>query len=38
MERWFIHLPDRDLAYIPEGSEAFKDYVAAVAWAQDFAR
>ncbi|MFO1369310.1 MAG: RtcB family protein [Marinagarivorans sp.] len=38
MERWFIQLPDRDLAYIPEGSETFKDYVAAVAWAQDFAR
>jgi tRNA-splicing ligase RtcB len=21
MERWFIHLPDKDLAYIPEGSQ-----------------
>ena len=38
MERWFIHLPDQDLAYLPEGSEHFTDYVAAVAWAQDFAR
>jgi tRNA-splicing ligase RtcB len=38
MERWFIQLPDKDLAYIPEGSETFKDYVGAVAWAQDFAR
>jgi len=38
MERWFIHLPDKDLAYIPEGSEKFRDYVEAVAWAQDFAR
>lgn len=38
MERWFIHLPERDLAYIPEGSEHFQDYIAAVAWAQEFAR
>jgi tRNA-splicing ligase RtcB (3'-phosphate/5'-hydroxy nucleic acid ligase) len=38
MERWFIHLPDKDLAYIPEGSENFRDYIGAVAWAQDFAR
>ncbi len=38
MERWFIQLPDKDLAYIPEGSEKFGDYVGAVAWAQDFAR
>ena len=38
MERWFIHLPDRDLAYFPEGSEHFDDYVAAVSWAQAYAR
>ncbi|MGV3593313.1 MAG: RtcB family protein [Gammaproteobacteria bacterium] len=38
MERWHIRLPDRDLAYLPEGSEHFNDYVDAVAWAQDFAR
>ena len=38
MQRWFINLPDRDLAYFPEGSEHFGDYVRAVAWAQDFAR
>lgn len=37
MERWFIHLPDADLAYLPEGSEHFDDYVEAVGWAQDFA-
>lgn len=37
MERWFIHLPDKDLAYIPEGSQNFKDYVEAVGWAQKFA-
>jgi tRNA-splicing ligase RtcB len=38
MERMFIHLPDRDLAYFPDGSEHFKDYVEAVEWAQEFAR
>ncbi|WP_425532206.1 RtcB family protein [Aromatoleum anaerobium] len=38
MERWMIQLPDRDLAYFPEGSEHFDDYVEAVQWAQDYAR
>jgi len=38
MERWFIHLPDRDLAYLSEGSTHFKDYIEAVGWAQSFAR
>lgn len=37
MERWMIHLPDRDLAYFPEGSAYFADYVEAVHWAQDYA-
>ncbi len=37
MERWMIHLPDKDLAYFPEGSEHFVDYVAAVTWAQEYA-
>ena len=37
MERWHIQLPDRDLAYLPEGSRYFDDYVAAVGWAQDYA-
>ena len=38
MERWKISLPDQNLAYLPEGSEHFADYVEAVEWAQDFAR
>ncbi len=38
MERWMIHLPDQNLAYLPEGTEHFGDYVEAVEWAQDFAR
>ena len=38
MRRWFIDLPDKDLAYIPEGSEHFRAYVRAVGWAQKYAR
>lgn len=38
MERWFINLPDKDLAYIPEGSDLFSKYVEALNWAQEFAR
>lgn len=37
MQRWFVNLPDADLAYFPEGSEFFNDYIEAVEWAQDFA-
>lgn len=37
MRRWFINLPDIDLAYLPEGTDHFNDYVQAVAWAQNFA-
>ncbi|HWE44834.1 MAG TPA: RtcB family protein [Caulobacteraceae bacterium] len=38
MERWFIRLPDSDLAYFPEGCEGFIDYIRAVSWAQKYAR
>lgn len=38
MRRWMINLPDQDLAYLPEGSDHFADYVFAVDWAQRFAR
>jgi tRNA-splicing ligase RtcB len=38
MEKFFIHLPDKDLAYFSEGTDHFDDYVEAVEWAQDFAR
>ncbi|MGL6161627.1 RtcB family protein [Microbulbifer sp.] len=38
MERWHIHLPDSDLAYLPEGTDHFDQYVEAVEWAQNFAR
>ena len=38
MRRWMINLPDQDLAYLPEGSDHYADYVFAVDWAQRFAR
>jgi tRNA-splicing ligase RtcB len=37
MERLGVHLPDKDLAYLREGSEYYQDYVEAVQWAQDYA-
>lgn len=37
MERWMIQLPDHNLAYFPEGTEHFDDYVEAVHWAQEYA-
>ncbi|MBX3498003.1 MAG: RtcB family protein [Alphaproteobacteria bacterium] len=38
MRRWFINLPDENLAYIPDGSEHFGAYLKALNWAQKFAR
>jgi tRNA-splicing ligase RtcB len=37
MRRFFINLPDADLAYLPEGSQHFDAYVRAVGWAQSYA-
>lgn len=37
MQRWHVHLPDADLAYLPEGSQYYSDYRFAVNWAQQFA-
>jgi tRNA-splicing ligase RtcB len=37
MERFFISLPDSDLAYLPEDTEDFSEYMEAVQWAQDYA-
>ena len=36
-ERLDRHLPDRDLAWLDEGTPLFDDYVEAVGWAQDYA-
>jgi tRNA-splicing ligase RtcB (3'-phosphate/5'-hydroxy nucleic acid ligase) len=38
MRRWFVNLPDEDLAYLPEGTDHYNDYMKAVSWAQSFAR
>jgi tRNA-splicing ligase RtcB len=37
MRKWMINLPDADLAYLPQGTEHFDDYVEAVHWAQEYA-
>lgn len=37
MKRWHITLPDNNLAYLPEGSQYFDDYIEAVGWAQNYA-
>lgn len=37
MRKVIANLPDRDLAYLDEGTEHFDDYVEAVHWAQSFA-
>jgi len=38
MEKWMLNLPDKDLAYFPEGTDHFTDYFNAVSWAQAYAR
>ena len=37
MRQHFINLPDRDLAYLPEGTQHFDDYWEALTWAQEYA-
>lgn len=37
MEQFFISLPDGDLAYLPEDTDDFRDYMEAVGWAQNYA-
>ncbi len=36
--KWWIDLPDRDLAYLVEGTPEFWAYVRELRWAQEFAR
>ncbi len=38
MRRYFVALPDTDLAYLVEGTTGFDDYMEAIGWAQDYAR
>ena len=37
MAEYFIRLPDINLAYFPEDTQDFRDYIEAVSWAQDYA-
>jgi len=37
MEKWWITLPDKDLAYLVEGTHEFDRYIAELRWAQRFA-
>lgn len=37
MEQYFITLPDGDLAYLPEDTDDFNDYIESVGWAQNYA-
>jgi tRNA-splicing ligase RtcB len=37
MTKWWIDLPDRDLAYLVEGTPEFDRYIAELRWAQHFA-
>lgn len=36
-QKWWISLPDPDLAYLVEGTEEFDRYIAELRWAQHFA-
>ncbi len=37
MEKWFIQLPDPDLAYLVQDTEEFRNYLTDLEWAQEFA-
>lgn len=37
MKRWWIELPNPDLAYLPQGTPEFTDYLRDLNWAQRFA-
>ncbi|GAA1999527.1 tRNA-splicing ligase RtcB [Nakamurella flavida] len=37
MKQWWITLPDRDLAYLVEGTDDFWTYIRELRWAQTFA-
>ena len=38
MERYFIQLPDKDLAYLVQDTQEFRDYLTDLQWCQEFAR
>lgn len=38
MKRYFIDLPDPDLAYLVQGTAEFKEYLSDLMWAQNYAK
>lgn len=38
MEKYFIDLPDKELAYLPQGEELYNHYWWALDWAQNYAK
>jgi tRNA-splicing ligase RtcB len=38
MKEYFISLPDPDLAYLVQGTDEFKSYLADLLWCQDYAK
>jgi tRNA-splicing ligase RtcB len=36
-EKYFVTLPDKDLAFLAVNTQEFEDYIAAVSWCQDYA-
>lgn len=37
MGKYFVQLPDKDLAFLAVGTQEFDDYISAVEWCQDYA-
>lgn len=37
MDLWSISLPDKDLAYFPEGTKEFEEYIRSLRWLQEYA-
>ncbi len=38
MQRYYVQLPDPNLAFFPQGTQGFSDYLQAAGWAQRFAQ
>lgn len=38
MKKYFINLPDPDLAFLAQGTQEFKDYLSDLLWAQKYAK
>lgn len=38
MKKWYVPLEDPNLAFLPEGTDEFQQYIRDMLWAQDYAR